>query len=537
MKTKAAEKKEAVYFAERYRVVNTLGSGGMATVYLAMDERLDRLIAVKVIHTHLHGNKSLVERFKIEARTVAALHSPYIVEIYDYGTQDGNLFFIMEFIDGRTLNWILDRLNAEPMDPAVAAAILCQIAEGIAVAANSGIVHRDLKPDNILISCQGYLKVTDFGIAHLKDDARLTSTGQVLGTPKFMSPEQVAGKKEVSLQSDMFSLGVIFYYCLTGHPPFQAESIPGIMMAITDTAHRPLRSVLPGIDPVLETLVETLLQKDSKKRGSGATWLQQELKQYLFGKAIVDPVKRIRDYITELSERGIQTAREVDWLEVEEAMKALEQAKRTKVGLGRYSSIRGQVTRLLDKKSKWLWGIVLLLFVLAGVLASYVFSSLQAKSDRRIASQVPGKTFPVLAKNRTPAVKVEQKTVAPPPVTVVPQTPPSFTPPLSEVPKPLVNQDRTNPPRIRERKRSQSEKEKVLDPSVPSAMAKVSATSSPPFAEVFFGDVSWGFCPIQDLEVRPGRYRLRVVWRETQSRDTTIYIRAGNNTFLFKGEN
>lgn len=520
MATPSKTGKNIPLVAERYRVVSNLGAGGMARVELAMDERLDRLVAIKIIHPHLQTNRRLIERFKAEARTVASLHSPYIVEIHDFGRHEGDLFFVMEYIDGQTLNWVLDRLNHEPMDPDVAAAVICQIAEGLTSAVNAGIVHRDLKPENILISSQGYLKITDFGIVHLKDDARLTTTGQVLGTPRFMSPEQVRGKREITYQSDLFSLGVVFYYCLTGRLPFVSESIPGVMAAIAGKPHVPIRDLLPGIDPDLASLVETLLQKEPSRRGGGASWLQAELKQYLFRRGVVDPIIRIREYIVELNKKGIQTFRELDWFDVDIAVKQHNDQKKTRARWAGHSTFRGQVTQFFDLKSKWLWGILLLAFSIAGWLFVYAVQVDVVKVGLLRISKAANKAVSQAATSKT------TPTAPPPPV--IPDT-------VSATLEPLFDKtpQRKSVPSYAEPMPQMRHPTPGRDRSKPEAMAQVYVNSTPPYAEVKVGNQSWGFCPISGFKINPGTYRLHISWRKLRSLDTTVQVSAGDNRFQF----
>ena len=528
MAIKPAPTKEVVFFGERYRVISTLGAGGMATVYLAMDERLDRLVAVKVIHSHLSDNKTLIERFKNEARTAASLRSPYIVEIYDFGVHEGSFFFVMEFIDGQTLNWILDRLNSEPMDPDVAAALVCQIAEGLSVVIQPGIVHRDLKPENILISPLGYLKITDFGIVFLKDRANLTSTGQVLGTPRFMSPEQVRGRRQITHQSDLFSIGVIFYYCLAGRLPFQGDSIHQVMSAIAEERHTPLRSLLPNVDPHLESLIETLLQKDPAKRGPGAQWLQSELKKYLFKRQVVDPVARIKGYLAELSARGIQTIREIDWLEVEIEMRRHNENKKTRPALSRYSTFRGQVTRMFDRKSKWLWGVLLFILALVGMSGTYVAREYYLLS-KNTSTKAAVAEKQAAAKPEPAKAPVSPEPVQPVPRPVAVSYPAPTLEPIGETPV-------TKEPSRMERRAISKPVRKRAEPKkveAGEAIAKIYAISSPPFAEVFAGDQSWGFCPLREVSVRPGRYHLHISWQNSRSIDTIVQVGAGPNRFQF----
>jgi len=196
----------------RYNALTKLGQGAMATVYLAEDPSLNRMVAIKVIHSHLTSNSSLLDRFTVEAKTAAGLRNPNIVEIFDYGVEDDLQYLVMEYIDGPNLQFVLNLLGGQPMDPDVVAAVIFQAAEGLHTADRFNVVHRDIKPENIMFMSDGKLKIADFGIAHISEQ-NLTQTGSILGSPNFMSPEQIDGKKPTH-QTDMFSLGAVFYYCL-----------------------------------------------------------------------------------------------------------------------------------------------------------------------------------------------------------------------------------------------------------------------------------------------------------------------------------
>src|SRR5690606_22062213 len=205
--------------------------GAMAKVFLARDPVLSRLVAVKVLHADLAERKDVLQRFFNEARTVAMVRSPHVVDVFDFGQEGNDLFLVMEFVDGVSLQELHRRLSARaglaakgsPLDAALAASLISQAAEGLSLAARHGVVHRDIKPVNLMINRQGYLKISDFGIAHVQDDS-LTKTGAVLGSPLFMSPEQARGLKPITFQADMFSLGSVFYCCLAGHPPFRGTT-------------------------------------------------------------------------------------------------------------------------------------------------------------------------------------------------------------------------------------------------------------------------------------------------------------------------
>ncbi|HKP95919.1 MAG TPA: serine/threonine-protein kinase, partial [Fibrobacteria bacterium] len=310
-----------------------LGQGAMARVFLARDPVLSRFVAVKVLHAELAARRDVLQRFFNEARTVAAVRSPHVVEVFDFGQEGKDLYLVMEFVDGLSLHGMLRQLRHDqghpdrpegsgasfreaplyfdPLDATVAAALMCQAAEGLSVAARHGVVHRDVKPENLMINTQGYLKISDFGIAHVQDDS-ITKTGAVLGSPLFMSPEQARGLKPITSQADMFSLGGVFYSCLVGHPPFQGRNVTDLFRKIATEPHTPLWRLRPDLDPSLGNLIETLLRKDPAARGGGPRWLHRQLKGYLMASGVMDPAELIGAYLQELSSRGIQTTWRMD---------------------------------------------------------------------------------------------------------------------------------------------------------------------------------------------------------------------------------
>jgi len=209
--------------AGRYRLDRVIASGGMGAVWRAEDERLDRTVAVKVLHAGLDGSQRPRDRFEREAKTLASLKGPGCVEVYDFGEEpDGDrtvVYLVMELVDGVSLAELLHR--EERLDPERTMRIVAEAAEALATAHRRGIVHRDIKPGNILIDADGRVKVVDFGISLFANRSRLTPSDQVLGTAPYVSPEQLRDKG-VTGQSDLYSLGAVAYECLTGTPPFDA---------------------------------------------------------------------------------------------------------------------------------------------------------------------------------------------------------------------------------------------------------------------------------------------------------------------------
>ncbi|MHB1223226.1 MAG: serine/threonine-protein kinase [Gemmatimonadaceae bacterium] len=209
----------------RYRVVRRLGSGGMAHVYYAMHERLERPLVIKVLHRQLATEPEMRERFRREAEAAAHLTHPHICPILDYGEAGETVFLVMPYLSGGSL---ADRLARErTVAPVPAAAIGAQVASALDFAHRRGVVHRDVKPDNILFDEDGHAVVTDFGIATARFHARLTGTGRAMGTPHYMSPEQAMGKA-VDGRSDIYGVGVMLYEMLIGVPPFDGDDAYGV---------------------------------------------------------------------------------------------------------------------------------------------------------------------------------------------------------------------------------------------------------------------------------------------------------------------
>ena len=261
---------------ERYEITQLLGEGGMSFVYKAIDKQLQRTVAIKTLKPVYVEQEKFVERFKREAQTAANLNHPNIVQIFDWGI-GGEPFFVMEYIEGSTLTSIISKKKTLSISDILF--IGAQVSSGLQAAHSQGLVHRDIKPGNIMITPEGKVKVTDFGIVSLQnDESDITKTGSILGTASYISPEQAQGKP-VSKESDLYSLGTVLYELITGRPPFEGETpIATATKHITDKPEK-LSSYRQNIPKGVENAVLKLLHKYPKDRFKNAEDLRALLLQ------------------------------------------------------------------------------------------------------------------------------------------------------------------------------------------------------------------------------------------------------------------
>ncbi|HJR43090.1 MAG TPA: serine/threonine-protein kinase, partial [Gemmatimonadaceae bacterium] len=255
-----------VAVGEQYDVQGELGRGGMAIVYRAIDVRLRRQVAIKLLPPDLAFRPEVRARFLREAATAAQLSHPNIVPIYTVDEREGLVYFVMGCVDGESLAARLAREGRTPI--AEARRILQGVADALGFAHERGVIHRDVKPDNILLDAHtGRPLVTDFGIARAAEaDSRLTVTGFAVGTPAYMSPEQAMGERDVDGRSDIYSLGIVAYQMLAGELPFTASNTPAMMMKHLSERARPLASLRRDVPPALAAAVERALAKKPEQR-------------------------------------------------------------------------------------------------------------------------------------------------------------------------------------------------------------------------------------------------------------------------------
>lgn len=247
----------------RYRIAEPLGAGGMARVYRATDMDLGRDVAVKVLADRYAADPAFVERFRREASAAAQLNHPNIVQVFDRGEAGGTYYIVMEYLPGPDLKEIIRRRGTISADETVEAGL--QILSALSAAHRRDVIHRDIKPQNVIMSDEGMLKVTDFGIARAGADADMTEAGSVIGTAQYISPEQARGG-EVTPASDCYSVGIVLYEMLTGRVPFDGEGAVAVAMKQVNEPPIPPRTFEPSIPPALEAVVLTALAKRPSER-------------------------------------------------------------------------------------------------------------------------------------------------------------------------------------------------------------------------------------------------------------------------------
>ena len=275
---------EGTLIAGRYEVREHIATGGMASVFKTWDHRVERLVAMKVLRSLDKNDLRAVERFRREARAAAKLAHPNAVTIYDFVEEFGQYFLVMEYIHGPTLKKLIqDRRHLQAYEALEIAAQVCSVLQ---VAHMRGFIHRDIKPQNIMLASSGttstgtgglLVKLTDFGIVRVAEDAGLTNSGIVLGTADYLSPEQARGER-LTASSDLYSLGVVMFEMLAGRPPFVGPTAVSIAMQHASTYPPPLHQFNPNVPPAVEQIIAKALEKEPEDRFLSAAEMQQALR-------------------------------------------------------------------------------------------------------------------------------------------------------------------------------------------------------------------------------------------------------------------
>ena len=264
--------------SDRYQIIKSVGEGGMANVYLAYDTILDRNVAVKVLRGDLATDEKFVRRFQREALSASSLSNPNIVEVYDVGEDNGEYYIVMEYVEGKHLKNLLKKRGKLTVPEVVD--IVLQITNGLSVAHDSYIIHRDIKPQNILILENGLIKITDFGIAVAMNATQLTQTNSVMGSVHYLPPEQASGKG-ATLQSDIYSIGILMYELLTGTIPFKGDNAVEIALKHLKEPMPSIREQLPEVPQSVENIILKATAKNPKNRYADAREMHEDLKTCL----------------------------------------------------------------------------------------------------------------------------------------------------------------------------------------------------------------------------------------------------------------
>ena len=260
--------------SDRYQIIKSIGEGGMANVYLAYDTILDRNVAIKLLRGDLANDEKFVRRFQREALSASSLAHPNIVEVYDVGEDSGQYYIVMEYIEGKHLKALLKKRGKLTVSEVVD--IMLQITDGMSIAHDSYIIHRDIKPQNIMILENGIVKITDFGIAMAMNATQLTQTNSVMGSVHYLPPEQASGKGS-TLQSDIYSMGILMYELLTGKLPYRGDNAVEIALKHLKEPLPSIKEELPNIPQSIENIILKATNKNVKNRYTDAREMHEDL--------------------------------------------------------------------------------------------------------------------------------------------------------------------------------------------------------------------------------------------------------------------
>ena len=390
---------QGVTFGGRYELDSRIAIGGIGEVWEATDHVIGRTVAIKILKDEYMGDPGFLERFRAEARHAALVNHEGIASVFDYGEENGSAFLVMELVPGEALSTILEREGSLPVDKTLD--IVAQTSMALQAAHAAGLVHRDIKPGNLLITPDGRVKITDFGIARIADQVPLTATGQVMGTVQYLSPEQASGHP-ASPATDIYSLGIVAYECLTGKRPFTGESQVAIAMAQINEQPPPLPATIPA--PV-QNLVMAMIAKKPEERPATASAVARAASALRRGDvaAAAAAVPAVSggapvDEVTQLLTPGLST---------QDATRILPATTAMGAGAGLASDIDGEgEDKPKRKRSPWTWPLIALIVLLVLVLGGTVWALLSNGDSEEPApttsSAVPSRTPPSPSTEPTP---------------------------------------------------------------------------------------------------------------------------------------
>lgn len=353
-----------VTFGGRYKLESRIAIGGMGEVWNATDLVIGRTVAIKILKDEYLGDPNFLERFRSEARHAALVNHEGIANVFDYGEEDGSAFLVMELVPGEALSTMLEREHVLSTDKVLD--ITAQTALALQAAHAAGLVHRDIKPGNLLITPDGRVKITDFGIARIADQVPLTATGQVMGTVQYLSPEQASGHA-ASPTTDIYSLGIVAYECLAGKRPFTGESQVAIAMAQINETPPPLPVTVP--EPV-RNLVLSMIAKNPSDRPASAAHVARAAQALRRG-----DIPAAAAAVPAIAEGGLPT-------EATTVMGSGADATTQLIGASETTTTTAAVPVAPDKKrSPWTWPLIALIVIFAIVLAGAVFALLNQDDD------------------------------------------------------------------------------------------------------------------------------------------------------------
>jgi eukaryotic-like serine/threonine-protein kinase len=414
--------------ADRYDVQQPIGEGASAITYRGWDGRLERVVAIKILRQDFRNDDGYVRRFRQEARSAASVSHGNVVDVYDFGQEDGDLFIVMQYVDGEDLKRLIQR--EAPLPPNRAREIIGQVLDGLQAIHAAGIVHRDIKPQNVLIGRDGNARVTDFGVAHLDEDSGLTTAGTTVGTAAYMAPEQAQAGR-VTQATDLYATGIVLYEMLTGYLPFNGPTSMATMLEHIQSNPVPPSQRLPGrgITPAMDSVVLQALAKQPDRRFNSARAMKQAVNN-VFGRAgsettVATPAAAAATQVTRVRAAGTHQARSAPVPPPGEPSRGVPVDTRD-AGAGVNSAVKA-----------------LLIVILLGVFAAgawLLFDNLQ--DDNRGTTVPPTETVEVTEPDPTatdaPAGIIEPvgPTSAPPTETPEPTETPQPTPEPTETPVP-----------------------------------------------------------------------------------------------------